>query len=242
MAKESSLFHIQLYAAWRESRLSALDMKTLVLIPDIFPFGAITEAGFILPELKYLSESFDRVIIAPRKKLSDNEDIKRCDLPDNVIISETMVTKPSIFRKIKGLRGNMKGVIRDLAYYKGKRCRDILAYSSYIGLNRENLKSLIEEYHLLPGQTMFYTFWFDFTTAAATLCSGCPVITRTHGTDLYEDRSFTSPYWRRETFKRLNGCYPVSTVGVEYLRSRYPGIQGYYQPSQIGNIKTLRMA
>ncbi|MDE6716600.1 MAG: glycosyltransferase [Muribaculaceae bacterium] len=125
----------------------------------------------------------------------------------------------------------------DIAHMPLKDLRRIIAYSSYVGISRHNLDILIKTYHLDLDRTLFYTFWFDFTTAGLILGKNLNIITRTHGHDLYENIYFLSSYWRRETFKRLKGCYPVSTAGVEYLRSRYPEFKDIISLRKLGTVK-----
>lgn len=194
-------------------------MATIVLITDAFPYGSVTENSFISPEIEALSNAFDRVIIAPIRKIGEELDVKK--FPANVELSNSLLIKPSLLRKIDGVKGYLKPVFYDMKH-SGGSLRDVVAYSSYVGICLKNIRRLIRKEKIDLGSTLFYTFWFNFTTAALSLIKGAKVITRTHGYDLYEDRYFISPWWRRRSLDKLAGCYTVSEAGRKYLLRRYP--------------------
>ena len=197
----------------------SLQMATIVLITDAFPYGSVTENSFISPEIEALSNAFDRVIIAPIRKIREELDVM--SLPANVELSNSLLIKPSLIRKFDGLKRYLKPVLYDLKH-SDSSFREVVAYSSYVGICLKNICRLIREEKLDLENTLFYTFWFNFTTAALSLIKGAKVITRTHGYDLYEDRYFISPWWRKQSLDMLAGCYTVSGAGREYLLQRYP--------------------
>lgn len=194
-------------------------MKTLVLITDVFPYGSITETSFIAPEIPSLARVFDRVIIAPRMKISDIPDI--ADLPMNVEMSDALIIRKTLSNKLMGLPRIGRAVIHDLRHTEGS-LRDILAYSSYVEICRRDLTRFIRNEHLDLSPTLFYTFWFDFTTAALSLIPGTRFLTRVHGHDLYDNRHFISDFWRKKTLDKIIACHSVSHAGVDYLKRRFP--------------------
>ncbi len=129
-------------------------MTTLVLITDIYPFGSVTENSFITPEIEPLAKCFDRVIIAPHRKLSEKHDVE--SFPENVEITESLIVEPSLWNKIKGLKGHLK-----IAYYDwlhsiaSPTLRDALAYSAYPrdrssrAAQRREIKRLFIMVHLI---------------------------------------------------------------------------------------------
>lgn len=208
-------------------------MKTLVLITDAFPFGSVTETSFIAPEIKPLSKRFDRVIIAPRLKTTDKLDVDA--FPKNVSISEALVISPNVVNKLRGLKGKIKAVLYDLKHSKGS-VREIIGYSSFVGISYSNILKLVKEEKLDLHDTLFYTFWFDFTTAAFSLIPGSKVITRTHGHDLYEERYFISPWWRRKSLEKVTACFTVAKQAYRYLNEKYPRFSSKIHLSRLGTL------
>lgn len=208
-------------------------MKNLVLIPTTFPYNSITEVSFITPELAPLSKEFDRVIVAPILKNGPELDID--SWPENVIISESLVIIPSLKNKLLGLLGNIKILIKDIIKSKGN-IRKALAYTAYVGICFKNLKKLIRKYNLEDSNTIFYTFWFDFTTAACTLIPKATVITRTHGHDLYEERYYISPTWRIKSLERIVSCFTVAKMAHSYLSKKYPQFKDKIKLSRLGTV------
>lgn len=196
-------------------------MKTLVLISDSFPYGSVTENSFISPEIEPLSKKFDRVIIAPRVKRGVNKDIDLSTLPDNVEISDALIIKASIWKKLRAIPSMLRPILYDIRHTSGS-LREIIAYSSFVDICRRDIEKMIADYALDVNHTLFYTFWFDFTTAALAEIKDTRIVTRTHNHDLYENRYPISRWWRKESFQSLIECYPVATAGVSYLQDLYP--------------------
>lgn len=210
-------------------------MKTLVLITDVFPYGSITENAFISPEIKALAEQFDKVIIAPRMKLTEEMEIT--GFPENIEVCDSLILNKSLRNKLKSLPHVLKGILNDLFLKKGN-LRDIVAYSAYVDISRRDLKCFLREKKLDPASTLFYTFWFDFTTAALSLENDLKFLTRVHGHDLYEERNFISSYWRKLTFEKILKCYTVSEAGKEYLSKKYPDYADKIQLANLGTENT----
>src|SRR5207247_7980866 len=94
----------------------------------------------------------------------------------------------------------------------------------------------------LPGipwaSSVLYTWWFDGTTLGlATFgCSvGVPVITRAHGSDLYEQRQNPAyiPF-RKMSLERVKRVFSASEAGARHLASRYPGSREKVRVSLLG--------
>ncbi|MDE5875102.1 MAG: glycosyltransferase [Muribaculaceae bacterium] len=210
-------------------------MNTLVLISDAFPYDSMTEISFIVPEIESLSKMFDRVIIAPRLKRGENIDIDLSTLPDNVEISDSLLIYPSIREKICAVPYVAKAIIYDLKHTSGS-LRDILAYSSYVEIYRRLLKKFIRENNLDLSNTLFYTFWFDFSTASLSLIKDAKIVTRTHGHDLYEDRYFISKWWRLRSLSAVRGVFTVAEASRKYLTTLYPNYASKIFLSRLGTV------
>ena len=214
-------------------------MNTLVLISDAFPYGSVTEFSFISPEIESLSKKFERVIIAPRLRRGDKLDIDLSTLPRNVEISDSLLINPSMWEKIRTLPHVTKPIIYDLTHTSGS-LRDILAYSSYVKIYRRLLKKFIREYNLNLSNTLFYTFWFDFSTASLSLIRGAKIVTRTHGHDLYEERYFISKWWRLKSLSAVRSVFTVAESSRKYLTSLYPNYAKKIFLSRLGTVNNNR--
>ena len=210
-------------------------MKTLVLITDVFPYGSITETSFIAPEIEPLARLFGRVIIAPRMKLSESRDI--ATLPPNVEVTDALIIRKTLPNKLRALPRIGRPVAHDLRHTGGD-FRDVIAYSSYVDICRRDLQKFIGDNRLNLSDTLFYTFWFDFTTAALALIPGTRFLTRTHGQDLYDNRHFISDFWRRKTLDRIIACHSVSAAGLKYLRQRFHAYTAKFGLRLLGTINT----
>lgn len=213
-------------------------MKTIILITDSFPYNSTTEVSFVSPELEYLSRYFDRVIIAPIVKRGEKMDIKT--LPEHVEVSNTLLLDPSTKNKLFSLIGNLTTLIRDIKKSK-RNFRKAVAYTAYVGLCYQNIKNLIKEYNLDLNHTLFYTFWFKFTTDACSLIPGTKVITRVHGHDLYEERYYISKEWRIKSLKNLITCFSNSESAHKYLSKKYPQFKDKFKSSRLGSVNTYHM-
>lgn len=193
-------------------------MTTLVLITISYPYGGITEAPFVEPEIDALSKNFDRVIIAPSVRLADS--VRVC-LPSNVIVSDELLLPRGVRKRLSGLMNEAGNYIKAVSA-GGNPIREI-AHNAYIGMTADGVGRLIKKYSLCKENTLFYTFWFDFQTAALSEIKDVRFISRAHGYDIYEDgRGYISRYWRRRTLSRIKALYPASEYGADYIRKHYP--------------------
>lgn len=195
---------------------------TLVLITESYPLGGSGEDVFIEPEIGFLAARFQRVIIVPVLDFG-----KTGILPENIIVERSFLKRPGLYSKFKSLfhRETYKALFNDLRRIKSlSDLRSDMAFSAYTLYYSNLINALIAKYGLKPGTALFYTFWFDYATAAlAFSAKGFRFITRAHGQDLYEEtKPFISRYWREKTFGRLTGCYTVSKYSANYLRNLYP--------------------
>lgn len=67
-----------------------------------------------------------------------------------------------------------------------------------------------------------YTYWLKSTTVGAQLAGVAPVVSRAHGTDLYEHaRPQAYHPFARRVLPELEAIYSISEMGVDYLQSQY---------------------
>lgn len=198
---------------------------TLILITESYPLGGSGEDVFIEPEIGFLAAVFQRVIIVPVLDFG-----KTGILPENIIVERSFLKRPGLYSKFKSLfhRETYKALFNDLRRIKSlSDLRSEVAFSAYTLYYSNLINALIAKYGLKTGTALFYTFWFDYATAAlAFSAKGFRFITRAHGQDLYEEtKPFISRYWREKTFCRLTRCFTVSEYSANYLRNLYPDFE-----------------
>lgn len=210
-------------------------MRTLVLITLSFPYGGITEASFIEPEIAALSGSFERVIIAPSIMQSDPLQI---NLPPNVFVSDDLLLPAGILPRLRGLASEGASYVK--AVMSGCNPVREISHNAYIGMTVEGLRKLIRNHSIDISDTLFYTFWFDFQTAALSEIPNAKFISRAHGYDIYEDgRGYISRYWRKRTLSKMQALYPVCDYSVNYLKTLYPDFGSKISTRRLGSLQPL---
>ncbi len=213
----------------------------MFLVTDSFPFGK-GEKSFIIPELPYLLENFDLTIITKAGKgmVEDVENITT--LQDGIkvvkIIDYMKTKKPSpLQRKLRILYLFDKKVRQDFVnIIKGEnRIHRIKYMLSYYASARKFLAALKHTGIPLDSkeEVIFYTYWNTYATLALLMCKernpNIKVITRTHGYDLYNERTFCG----RQPFRSyvnsiIDAIFFISKKGMEYYIDRFS--KGISQP------------
>ncbi|MBI5839968.1 MAG: glycosyltransferase [Chloroflexi bacterium] len=91
--------------------------------------------------------------------------------------------------------------------------------------------------NISPHESVFYTFWFDEVNMGTGMAKenhpDIRLVSRTHGYDLYEEIYGIWPC-RYESIRLLDGLFPDSDAGEEYLKKKYPEFSGIYQTALLG--------
>lgn len=217
-------------------------MSVLVFITDAYPLGGITEQAFIKPEIEPLASVFDRVILMPVNTnllATESKAMKPQSLPANVTVSHTLLSRPSAMNKASSIfhPNNLGALMADARHLPGlSALRHLMAFSAYVLHYRRKLLRWIKENRIDPGDTLFYTFWFEAATAALATIPGLKIVTRAHGHDIYNlTPDFISPYWRRLSLDRILGVRTASETGADYLRKHFPGYAGKIECRYLGS-------
>ncbi len=209
-------------------------MSTLILLTESYPLGGLTESSFIAPEIEFLAHDFDRVIVAPVMNRGN-----QLPLPENVVVDESLLNRPGTMAKAASLLrpdtwirlNNDGGYI-----HSWRKCVAALAFTTYAHHYRKLLNGMIHRWKLDLNDTLFYTFWFDFRTAALSGIKGARFVTRAHGYDIYDSQNpFISHSWRNDTFRAILKCFPVSGHGADYLGADYPDWQEKIATRRLGS-------
>lgn len=207
--------------------------KKILLFTGSYPYSSAVEDTFIDPELPYLKSSFNAVIIIP-KSLEG----KKKDLPTNITVETTLGELLKLRRVFKSRTKTLLLVFTSLDFYKEilrkpkktLKIRSIIRIISYLGVALRTKKWIlryIENNDIDLTKTIFYTYWLDEITMGICLAKiiypEIKIISRAHGIDFYEERSYSSyiPF-RPEIFQNLNKVYIASRNGQKYLSNKYP--------------------
>lgn len=199
-------------------------MRTLIFLTYQYPY--LPGEYFIEEEIKYLSESFDRIYLLPGRSFFWRPDESPRKLPDNVILWDA-ATIPFLLK----LRWAFSTVLR-LPFYLRKEKREWPGHSSikpvgFLDSVKSSIKALFvsdalqwfaQKDSLRPG-AVGYAYWRDFGAAALCLARRSiglnRVTVRAHRVDIY------SPYrWPAESVihREADAVFPVSEDGCRYLK------------------------
>lgn len=203
---------------------------TLVLITDAFPTGGATEPSFVLPELKALSERFGCVIIVPTIDLG--EDSARFELPENVAVDRFWIDHPDWRHRWRRLRFALRPEV-----LRGNPRLTDRTFAAAACAFASVLKRWISRNGIDAGRTLFYTFWFDFPTAALGMLAGkfgLHYVSRAHGHDIYADRALLL---RRQAIERSLGIFCAGEAGATHLRDEVPELSDRIFVDHLGSTK-----
>jgi glycosyltransferase involved in cell wall biosynthesis len=104
-------------------------------------------------------------------------------------------------------------------------------------LTRDWILEWLSTQKINPAETIFYTFWFDEIAMGVALAKEkLPLlrfVSRAHGYDLYEEIYGVWPC-RSHAISLLDGLFPDSQIGVDYLTRKYPQYVEKYQVALLG--------
>lgn len=199
--------------------------KRLLLVTSGYPFGE-SERGFLSEEAKELASQFELFIMA-----LDNQD-QLLYPADGIVHIERY--RFSSFRKRREIRAlpyvfgmdtfREAWAMAKKHHFKApiRALRHILFVRFNVWEMEEQIGRLVEEKKI----DMVYTYWCnECTVAAVNLKKRFPhlkVVTRFHGMDLYEERTFEGwqPF-RRKIARYADGLCFACTYGLRYFRERW---------------------
>ena len=220
------------------------DKKKIVLITDFFPYSKVSEA-FLETELLFWAEQKNmQLVIMPMHK----DNFER-EIPDSIQIDNSFLEFLSIYekkletRKYKLLyslfalkRGFFwkeltKQVIKK-PYLLKELLLSIRRYEIYIKF----LNKYIQENRV----DLFYTYWFTevtYSLQSLKKFNNFKLITRVHGFDLYEDRTFKNYMPLRRSFlQNIDSIFTITSSAIDYLVKHYGFDQSVIELSPLGVI------
>lgn len=208
-------------------------MKNLLLITLSFPYDVGCEDTFLLNEIPFYREKFNKVIILPCQ-LSRS----KAEIDSEIIIDKSFITYTKTSKKYR-VSYNLFHFFRLIFNEPIKNFRKLTSY--------RDIKNLISNYFLIVSyfnflasffsnkkdeEWLIYTYWFTpMTTAAALFASknkNIKIVTRAHGIDLYEFRNNNYIPFRRQTIGLLTKYFFISESGKRYSEQQYPEFKSKY--------------
>lgn len=213
----------------------------LLVFPLSYPYDGQREQTFLEPELDILRSFFDRIVIVP-KELRGN----LLPLLPGLEVDESLAASLTLWRKALWLPAvfSCACLYRDLFSHPFLLARlsglaRLFAHLSEALLTKQWVRRWFKRTGHAPRDCIFYTYWFEsLATGLGLARQSCPdmrIVSRAHGFDIYEER-YPVPYLpcRPEAFGPLDGVYPDSLAGTEYLRKRYPAYRSKIEAAFLG--------
>lgn len=209
--------------------------STLVLLTQKYPFESGEE--FLLPELKRIAHEFDRVILIPTavrnfsisRKVPSNVEVK--PIPNPSRSSEVIM---SLLKYLPQFLSLLQVELRNSN--RNWKLGKYWAYHIPFALTiREELKVLLQS----QKSILFYSYWMDTNAyALALLRDKFPdfkFIVRTHGGDLYDERSPSGQVaFRKSVYEKAEAIWPISVDGMDYIRRKFPLYQKKLKLARLG--------
>lgn len=203
-------------------------MTKLILATESFPYGR-GEKTFILPEIERLRQYYDITIVSH----ANGEQMKEglcCELPEDV--KAVCFGRPCLtaWDKVKALvsifldrdgRTELREILKGGAN-KGERLYQSL---SFYAQSRVDQRKLRQSHILTANEPMiYYSFWYTYFCYSMVRekhrYPAVPIVTRTHGVDLYHERipGGRQPF-RHQMEKHLDAILFACVYGQRYYTS-----------------------
>lgn len=205
--------------------------KCIFIFTNSYPFTATGEYTFIEPELQYLRQMFDKIVIIPsnikdKQRKVDDDILIECDYANLQGIN-------NVDRKIKLLYHGLTSFLfyKEIAAHpsfilKIKYLKRCLGYIGKAMFTKKWVLKYIKDRKVDLKNTVFYSYWLDATTLGISLTKSqfpqMKVISRAHRIDLYEYAN-DPPYipLRQLTLELLDRLYVISEDGKRYIEAKY---------------------
>jgi len=214
----------------------------LLIFTSSYPYEYAAEYTFIQPELDYLVNKFERIVLVPRVCQG-----KMFPVPPGVEVNrqyadfllwnstprkmiETAFSSQCFFQEIR-----KHGAI---LLYPSKILKLIL-FSVRAELTKRWVTDFIKTQHINTDGCLLYSYWFDHTATGLAMNKqefpATRLVSRAHGYDIYEEYYYPY-YWpcRRETLDVLDKLFFASDAGNNYFREHYPEYISKFETAHLG--------
>lgn len=211
----------------------------LLLFTTSYPYDVATEQTFLNEEVKYLAAKFERVVLVPKHSNGN-----KLPVPGGVEVDTSFSASYSLKNRLVASFFSLFS----LNFYRDIReqwpnsasisyVRRLLSFLAGARLTQQWVQNWLSSQNVKDTSAIFYTYWFDEVAMGIGLAKetypGLRVISRAHGYDLYEELYATWPCRRMAIFM-LDGLFPDSDAGKEYLLKKYPAFSEKYGVALLG--------
>ncbi len=192
-------------------------MTKLILLTVSFPYGRGEQ--FLENEIKYLTETFDEIIVIPAiidKNLRP--------LPDNIRIDTGFAESHNILKILWSAVRSIDTygeIVRHphilTSIWKIQRLLSFMGrgYAQYLYLKK---------YYFFDSKTLYYSYWFNGSCYALYLLKKekpIKYILRAHGSDLYIEANKGYLPFRKQVVHQANTVFCISQNGADYMKNTY---------------------
>ncbi len=205
------------------------EKKKVLLFTDEFPFGA--GETFLEAEMKEWNkvDNVDLIIIPVLGKNQNVRFIPETSIIDTKLREILYFYQKNVFVIFPIVFFNpffWKEIIRfPQVFLNMKKFRKLIALSVFSFIIDKYLRKNYSEI-LNKESTVFYSYWFYYAANAGALLKRkgykFKLITRAHGTDIFQNRKDTGlyiPFRRFPIWKYIDKIFTVSNKGADYLKS-----------------------
>lgn len=201
--------------------------KKLLLFTEQFPFGQSSETSFLQHEGRYLNERFD-VTIVPYGLQPGVKAIPGFDTDTSLaaVLAKKSVLK-SIFHTLSSRFFYRELLSRNVLFWDIRKLKRFASYISRAVLVKKWFMKK-GSYGKSASKILLYTYWNnEITLGLGDAINGnslYKLITRAHGHDLYENKSFYGYIpCLKYSLELVEKFYTVSNDGQNYINNRLPG-------------------
>lgn len=191
--------------------------ENLVLITNSFPQWSATEPSFVEPELDALRRKFRRVIVVPVTLRGGG-----AVTPLEGVETDTSWALGADWNS-RLRRSRFLANPRLWLDARGDITRRGIAFGAAARAFASFLRRMVAERGLSWGNTLFYTFWFDFPAAALALLKAdhpeIRFVSRAHGHDMF---TVLGGRLRQRMLRESEAVYAASQAGADYLKRMFP--------------------
>lgn len=210
-------------------------MRYLILLNRRFPYKY--GEAFLENEIDEISSFFDMIIILP-SDMTPNDPITRKIKSPNV--SSVVFENQSLrFRKMQYAFMGLP-LIRFGSGKKVKQCLFDAYFNAACKSQYKKIAKILDEYHFgKDDEVILYSYWLYISAKVAVDLkqrykdvTNIKCVSRAHAFDIYENKRYLPE--REYTLSGLDGIYPCSDNGTNYLQEKYPLYRGKIKTSYLG--------
>jgi len=214
----------------------------VILFTQSYPYDVTAEHTFISPEIHYLAEKIQKIIVVPRTCKG-----KRLPLPPNVEVDDRyadFLRRNSGPLKIIEIAFSLHCFFQEIRKHPSillypSKILKLILFSGRAELTRRWVTNLIKTQYIDMNHCILYSYWFDHVAAGLAMIKqefpATKIVSRAHGYDIYEEHYYPY-YWpyRRETADVLDTLFFASEAGKKYFSERYPEYLSKLETAHMG--------